>query len=337
MNLRLPPCKVREPLIRVRPVPVLPDAAVWLKGCQLPKRLAVGFSGGVDSTALLLSLCETGHKVIAWHVDHGWRDDSARDADILGRQLNAWGIEFYSARIDIPPTRNREAAARNARYAQFLHWSGMQRIRTLCLAHHRDDQAETVCMRMLQGSGVAGCTGMKYERKLNHLRIIRPLLQVPKSVLQTTLRQADVDWLEDVSNQDTTLMRNHIRHDLFPGMRKAGVDPATLFGRWQQQASRLVKLLDVQASVAGIRKRNGMVSVSWNVWREMPGPVRASVLQRMMGALFGEGVVLGRRHIKLAEAWLQKGGQGGIDLSRCRLSHQGESLHLSAAGVSLHR
>lgn len=317
-------------------VPILPQAAVWLKNCQLPERLAVGFSGGADSTALLLALHHAGHEVIAWHVDHGWRADSAREADALRRQMDIWGIEFYSADVDAISANNREATARKARYVQFARWAKAQGIKTLCLAHHRDDQAETVCMRMLQGAGVAGCAGMRPVRELEHLSVVRPLLRVLKSALKAALRQAGVRWLEDASNRDTTLMRNHIRHHLFPHIRKNGVDPSDLFCRWQIQASLLSVMLNEQASAAGIQQRQGVVSMSWNIWREMPGPVRACVLQHMIAMLFSEGVVLGRRHIELAESWLRKGGRGGIDLSRCRLSHRGEGLQLSTAEVSLH-
>jgi len=318
-------------------IPDIPQAVSWLKGCRLPERLAVGFSGGSDSTALLLALHHAGHKVIAWHIDHGWHTDSAKEATTLRRQMGIWGIEFHSASVDATSASNREATARKARHVQFALWAKAQGIKTLCLAHHRDDQAETVCMRMLQGAGVTGCAGMRPVWELDHLSIVRPLLRVPKAALKAALRQAGVQWLEDASNRDTTLMRNHIRHHLFPYIRKNGVDPADLFCRWQMQASRLAVILNGQASVVEIQQRQGVVSMSWNTWREMPGPVRACVLQHMMSMLFGEGVVLGRRHIELAESWLRKGGRRGIDLSRCRLSHRGEGLQLSAAEVSLHR
>jgi len=318
-------------------VPVLPHAVTWLKDYRLPERLAVGFSGGADSTALLLALHHAGHEVIAWHVDHGWRADSAREADALRRQMDVWGIEFHSASVDATSASNREAIARKARHAQFALWAKAQGIRTLCLAHHRDDQAETVCMRMLQGAGVTGCAGMQPVWELDHLSIVRPLLRVPKSALKAALRQAGVRWLEDASNRDTTLMRNHIRLHLFPYIQKNGVDPSDLFGRWQMQASRLAVILNEQARAAGIQQRPGVVSMSWDAWQKMPIPVRACVLQHMMATLFGEGVALGRRHIELAESWLRKGGREGIDLSRCRLSHRGEDLQLSAAKVSLHR
>ncbi|MDQ6958758.1 MAG: tRNA lysidine(34) synthetase TilS [Mariprofundaceae bacterium] len=318
-------------------VPLLSQAVAWLDDCRLPERLAVGFSGGADSTALLLALHHAGHEVIAWHVDHGWRADSAREADVLRQQMDIWGIEFHSASVNATSASNREATARKARHVQFALWAEAQGIRTLCLAHHRDDQAETVCMRMLQGAGVAGCAGMQPVWELGHLSIVRPLLRVSKSMLKAALRQANVRWLEDASNRDTTLMRNHIRHHLFPYIQKNGIDPSDLFCRWQMQASRLAVILNRQASAAGIQQRQGVVSMSWNIWREMPVSVRACVLQRMIAMLFGGGVVLGRRHIELAESWLRKGGRGGIDLTRCRLSHRGKDLQLSAAEVSLYR
>jgi len=328
-------------LLTAKPIaesmPFLPQAAMWLKDLRFSERLAVGFSGGADSTALLLALHSMGHEVVAWHVDHGWHVDSTRESDVLSRQAQTWGIEFHSADVCAASDRNREAVARKARYAQFARWAQAQGIHTLCLAHHRDDQAETVCMRMLQGAGVAGCAGMRPERQLDQLRILRPLLHVPQSELKEALLRADVGWLEDASNRDTTLLRNHVRHHLFLYMRKRGVDPVNLFGRWQAQASRFAALLDAQVGAVGIQQNPGRVSVSWNTWKNMPRPVRACVLQRMMTMLFGEGVVLGRRHIELAEAWLQKEGRGGIDLSRCRLSHRGEGLHLSTVEVSLAR
>lgn len=320
-----------------KPVSFLPQTAMWLKNSRLPERLAVGFSGGVDSTALLLALHDRGHQVVAWHVDHGWHADSAREADELSRKAHIWGIEFYSASIRTALDRNREAAARRARYAQFTLWAQAQGIQALCLAHHRDDQAETVCMRMLQGAGVSGCAGMRSVRELESLRIVRPLLHVSKCELKEMLIRADIGWLEDSSNLDATLMRNHIRHHLFPCIQKNSIDPANLFSRWQMQASRVAALLDAQANTIEVKRGQGEISVLWDEWKNLPCPVRACVLQRMAAALFNEGVVLGRRHIELVEAWLKKDGRGGLDLSRCRLSHQGKGLHLAASAVRLHR
>jgi len=319
----------------VHPAPFLPQAACWLTHQHFPRRVAVGFSGGADSTALLLAMHSMGYQVIAWHVDHGWHVDSARQAAILREKVGAWGIEFHAAGVRAPLAGNREAGARKARYAQFVTWAIEQNVSVLCLAHHDNDQAETVCMRMLQGAGVAGCAGIKREREFHGLRLVRPLLHVPKSSLRNALRQTSVAWLEDASNRDTTLMRNHIRHRLFPCMRQHGVNPVKLYNRWQVQALHLATRLDEEAGCLEIQHRQGMASVRWNAWCELRKSVRAYVLQRMMATVFGEGRVLGRRHIELAEHWRHTGGHGGIDLCRCRLSHNGKNLHLSTAEVRL--
>ena len=315
--------------------PLLHESAQWLDGITLPHRLAVGFSGGADSTALLLALVAAGHEVVAWHVDHGWHAASASVADDLQTRLAGWGIEFHRARVQVDTGRNREAAARHARFACFSTWALEQGISTLCLAQQRNDQAETVCMRLLQGAGPAGSAGMRDERLWQGLRIVRPLLHIGRREIETLLNRHGVGWVEDASNRDTTLLRNRIRLDLFPAMRKAGCDPVELFGRWQAQAGKLSARLDVLADRVALHERDGSAVVAWEDWRSSPAAVRAVLLQRMNACLFGEGAVLGRRHILLAEEWRRKGGRSGIDLSGCRLFRSSENLHLARAQVSL--
>ncbi|MDQ6972246.1 MAG: tRNA lysidine(34) synthetase TilS [Mariprofundaceae bacterium] len=315
--------------------PVLSDAADWLEGQSLPRRLAVGYSGGADSTALLLALLTRGHEVLAWHVDHGWHADSAAQADALAARARAWGVEFHQARVKPHTARNREAEARKARFGQFALWAAGQGVDTLCLAQQRDDQSETVCMRMLQGAGVAGCCGMRQRRDWQGLHIIRPLLHVGRQELSRALRDAGVQWYEDASNRDTTLLRNRIRHQFFPAMRRNGIEPDELFGRWQKQASRLSERLNREADVVPIHVSKSGIELSWESWQQSSRAVRAVLLQRMNARLFGEGRVLGRRHIMLAEKWREHGGHRGIDLSGCRLSRCSGRLHLAPAPVRL--
>lgn len=317
---------------------LLPEAECWLGGAELPETLAVAWSGGGDSTALLLALHACGYDVRAWHVDHGWHADSAGQAETLRQRAAAWRIPFHSARIDTSLTANREAEARYARYRQFALWHAEQGIDALCLAHHLDDQAETVCMRMLQGAGAGGCRGMRGERSMaGGLRLLRPLLHVPKCELEASLQRAGVVWLEDASNRDTSLLRNHIRHRLFPAMQGREVDPARLWLRWQHQAERIAGQLDREADTVPLERRPDSVTVAWGEWAYRSAPVRACVLQRMMRALFGGGASLGRRHIVLVERWMAEGGRGGVDLSRSRLSRRDGFLRLDTVEASLCR
>jgi tRNA(Ile)-lysidine synthase len=311
--------------------PLLPEAAAWLADADLPDELAVAWSGGADSTALLLALMAQGHRVRAWHIDHGWRPGSAAEARWLGQLARRWGLSFHCACSPMASTRNREAEAREFRYRQFAGWAEAQGVGALCLGHQREDQAETVCLRMLQGAGPHGMRGMAAVRGQGELRLHRPLLHVSRGALRQALSQAGVAWLEDASNADVSLWRNRIRHRLFPAMQAAGVDPWRLYRRWGEQAARLALGIDAGLASVPLAQAADRVSVAWSDWAALSPPLRACLLQRMMRMLFGPGVVAGRRHIRMVEAWTVRGGAGGLDLSRSRLHRQRGRLQLASA------
>ena len=309
-----------------------PIFQTWLadSGVVIPHRVVAAWSGGADSTALLLALKLTGFDVQAWHVDHGWRASSAHEAQQLSAWAQAWAIPFRMGRLADAPATNREAHARQGRYALFEAWSRQSGIDTLCLGHHRNDQAETVCMRMLQGAGPGGCRGMQRERRMGGLRLVRPLLHVPGEQLKHVLRAAGVSWFEDPSNRDETLWRNKIRRRLFPCMARQGVEPVDLFLRWQQQAVRVDAALDRAAGRLLQAADDGGFCL-WRAWQTATPAVRARLLQRGVRQLLGDGITPGRRHIELVEIWTQQGGRGGIDLSACRLERRKDRLHLKKA------
>ncbi len=306
----------------------------WLEHADispLPHKLAVGWSGGADSTALLLALKEAGHDVQAWHVDHGWRDSSEQEAELLRAKAASWGITYINARLAPPSGKNREAEARLGRLTQFQSWSHATGISTICLAQHLDDQAETVCMRLLQGAGAGGCQGMRRERLFGELRIVRPLLHVPVQDLRQALIDAGITWFEDPSNRDMRIWRNRIRHQLFPRMEKAGISPQRLFLRWQQQAYTLIQRIDQETDLLWHNRaqhEHNMITIPWLAWNSCSSVIRARLLQRMMAELLGDGITPGRRHIELVETWTIKSGRGGLDLSRCRLYRIRGYLHL---------
>jgi len=317
----------------------LPAARGWLNDSdlagKLPPRLAVGWSGGADSTALLLALKQAGFDVQAWHVDHGWHDASARETSLLAERARAWDVPFVHASLSERPDTNREAQARQGRYRLFARFAAGQGVDALCLGHHLDDQAETVCMRMLQGGGVYGCRGMAPVRRMAGLTLYRPLLHLRRATLRQALVAAGVTWLEDASNADASLWRNHIRHHLFPAMQGAGSEPAALFLRWQRQAMRLADTIDAGLRDLHPEADEAGYSIPWSEWASLPLPMRMQAVQRLMATLFGEGHVLGRRHLELIERWRVHGGHGGLDLSRCRLSRRDGRLHLGASLATL--
>jgi len=314
--------------------PHLSQAESWLETSNLahhlPQRIAVGWSGGVDSTALLLALHHAGLQVQAWHVDHAWHTKSSDDAQWLSKLAESWHIPFLSQRLTEAPTSNREAHARRGRYQAFQFMAKETGVDAIALGHHGDDQAETVCMRMLQGAGVMGCRGISSQSCRNGLNIYRPFLHVRRQALQAALEGAGISYIHDASNDDMSLWRNRIRLALFPKMLATGINPYELFMGWQKQAVTLAKVLNGEADTIDLHVTGLACSILWYDWQNLSQAVRAEVLQRMASSVLGKGVVFGRRHIELIEFWQKRGGRGGLDLSACRLSHRGRYLHLES-------
>ncbi len=181
--------------------------------------IAVGVSGGPDSMALLILLDEwalrRGGSVLAMTVDHGLRPDSAAEAS----QVAIWAADRGIAHVTLiwagaKPTAGIQAAARVARYDLLADACASRGILNLALAHHANDQAETVLFRQDRGSGPAGLAGMASSRSLGAVRLIRPLLAVPKTALTATCRQVAQAYIEDPSNSADRYARTALRRRL---------------------------------------------------------------------------------------------------------------------------
>ncbi len=303
----------------------------WPNTRKQPKRLAIAWSGGIDSTALLLALKTKGFDVLAWHIDHAWSVGSADQAKQLQMLAEGWGIPFFTKRLR-KPEQNMEAESRRFRYAAFAELAEETDCFDLALGHHKGDQAETVCMRLLQGAGVAGCQGMLAYRQQGELHLWRPLLQTDKKELQDYLRQQGVGWLEDPSNKDCNLWRNKIRHKLLPKMLDYNVHSELLFLRIQVQATRLNRMINALVDHVDIVRVDtceaDFCKVNWLQWQQQQKPVQVHLLQKMLGILFADGKVLGRRHFVAIDQWQQHGARGWVSLSGCCLYRQGEYLCL---------
>lgn len=185
-------------------------------GFERQPRLAIGVSGGADSIALAL-LCqdwvrERGGVVLALTVDHGLRTEAAAEAALVGERLAARGIAHAVLRWEGgKPVTGIQAAAREARARLLAARCREEGILHLALAHHRDDQAETVLLRLARGSGVDGLAGMAPWRAQGDVRVIRPLLEVGHDRLVATCRAAGIDWVEDPSNANPAFARGRLR------------------------------------------------------------------------------------------------------------------------------
>ncbi|MBO4379277.1 MAG: tRNA lysidine(34) synthetase TilS [Clostridia bacterium] len=180
----------------------------------------VGLSGGADSVALLCALArsrENGMHISAVHVDHGLRESSANDAAFCRKLCRELDVPLKVIRVSVPGEGSVEAAAREARYNAFHDAMKELNADTLVLAHHADDQAETVLMHLLYGTGTGGLSGMREYKT----PVWRPLLGYRHAELETALQEIGQAWCEDETNSDTAYTRNYIRHCVMPQIEKA--------------------------------------------------------------------------------------------------------------------
>lgn len=187
----------------------------------------VAVSGGSDSMALLDIIAKLssslGIRVAAAHLNHGIRPsrETALDLKVIRTVTNAHGIQLVTGKVNVRAEAKKtkeslETAARNARY-RFLA-SVAKKIKATCVAtaHTRDDQAETILMRLLRGTGPDGLAGISRKTTYNGLLMIRPLLDISKAELRTYLGERSLVWHEDSTNSDTVHFRNRVRNEILP-------------------------------------------------------------------------------------------------------------------------
>ncbi len=191
----------------------------------------VAVSGGADSMALLHGLHavntmrDCGWRLHVAHLDHGLRGDSPQAAEFVQQIASDLGLPCSARERNVHDLSQSagtsiEEAARNARYAFLEDVARQQRLQTVAVAHHADDQAETVLHRILRGTGLTGLAGIPERRPIREdgdIEIVRPLLTLRRSDLLAYLHRKRLSWLEDATNQDIhAATRNRIRHDLLP-------------------------------------------------------------------------------------------------------------------------
>ena len=180
----------------------------------------VGFSGGIDSTVLLYLLKKyfVSHTIIAIHCNHGiskFADSWQQHCSDVARELN---VEIISVGLNLDENLSVELQARELRRECFVKYipSGS----SLFLAHHLNDQIETVLYRLIRGTGIDGAAGIKEHTQLKGINIYRPLLNLRKEELTTFAQEKKLKWIEDPSNQEQTIDRNYIRGTLLPSIIK---------------------------------------------------------------------------------------------------------------------
>ena len=215
---------------------------------QAGERVVVGVSGGTDSVALLALLVRLRDAVgcpelqVA-HVHHGWRGaDAEADATFVIELAARWHVPASVERVDAlgyasAASLSPEDAARRVRYDALARVAHRCHARVIAVGHTRDDQAETVLMRLVRGSGLAGTAGIPVTRSLEECRVVRPLLGVWREELRRFLDEEGLTARQDATNDDTTFLRNRVRRELLPLLARAyNPQIKDTLARWAEEA-----------------------------------------------------------------------------------------------------
>ncbi|WP_441238430.1 tRNA lysidine(34) synthetase TilS [Bradyrhizobium sp. 930_D9_N1_4] len=278
-------------------------------GLRSAPALVLAVSGGPDSVALMWLAARwqrsfaRGPRLLVVTVDHGLRPEAAREAREVKRLATGLGLTHRTLRWrDAKPKTGLPAAAREARYrllAQAARAAGASHVLT---AHTRDDQAETLLMRMLRGSGLAGLSAMARVTERDGIVLTRPLLDVPKSQLIATLKRAGLGFADDPTNRDMRFTRPRLRA-LLPQLAAEGGDSRSL-ARLAARLSRANAAVEVMtdgaerflqlrtrgdAPQAGGRRFEAQTFFEAEAFALLPEEVRLRLLLRAVNSLGHEG------------------------------------------------
>lgn len=187
-----------------------------------PAQLAVAFSGGLDSTVLLHATIKAHGKknVHAFHVHHGIQKEADQWQAHCKAVAKKLGCHFDTRNVKLNKQSNIESQARNLRYEALTEMCQAHKIQDLLLAHHLDDQAETVLIQLMRGAGLPGLSAMPQVKSKELIHLWRPFLNMRRKDLEIYAKEHQLTWIEDPSNQDESYRRNAIRKSILPTLEK---------------------------------------------------------------------------------------------------------------------
>ena len=233
--------------------------------------LLSALSGGADSTALLLWLLEKGCKVEAVHCNFHLRgEESDRDEHFCQELCRKLGVKLHIVHFDTVTFaqmhhQSIETAARNLRYRYFLDLACDIDADGICVAHNRNDQAETLLMNLVRGAGIHGLTGMKRERTVywrgRKVSVIRPLLDVSRKEIVRFLNERNQTWVTDSTNLETDATRNKLRLEVIPLLEN--INPSAI-ANIADACIRLQTVEKVYDAEIGEGRKRVLGNMPWN-------------------------------------------------------------------------
>ncbi len=239
------------------------------------RKFLIGLSGGLDSVVLLHAMARlrdqqgADFQLRALHINHQLQDQAQSWEQHCSSLCEKLGVEFTSIKVEISGSSGLENAAREARYREFE--TTLLQDEELLLAHHRDDQMETLLLRLVRGSGSRGLSGIPRSRPLGVSKLLRPLLDIDSAELQSYAESEQLVWVEDHSNKDQAFDRNHCRHSLlpliearWPGYRESWSKSAALASESETllQELAVIDLAAIVTESASVVSQEGLLALS---------------------------------------------------------------------------
>lgn len=299
----------------------------------LDGNVALGVSGGADSTALLFliqSLVKNNDAVTVLTVDHGLRPQSASEAKSVGDLAGRFGLRHVTLQwLGEKPASDIQAAARDARYDLMTNWCLRNKTPCLMVAHTLDDQAETFLLRLARGSGVDGLSAMAPVTRVNDIQLIRPLLAFRKLRLEETLAKAGIGWIEDPSNESDRYARVRMRA-IMPLLEKEGLTAERLSATADRMASAKGALVEATALLENKAVRvneAGCVVLSTAAMAQAPAEIGLRLLAEICQSVGGNRYRPRFERLQRAYETIVSGAIGkGTTLSGCRIVPAPETL-----------
>ncbi|RKN65759.1 tRNA lysidine(34) synthetase TilS [Paenibacillus ginsengarvi] len=290
-------------------------------------RIVVAVSGGPDSMALLHVLFLLAPKfrfeLMACHINHGFRpEESEREAEVVAAFAGRLGIPCEIGRFDLPAYiaetgLNAQVAAREKRYAYLHETAERYGANKIALAHHADDQAETVMMRVLRGTGPSGLSGMAVRRTEKKVELIRPFLRIYKSEIERHCDVSGIPVCRDSSNVSRKYFRNVVRLDVLPYLQ-------TYNEKLPESLNRLAEMMRAEDDwmeaetkarfdeLVALERKEGRVECSLvaNRFAALPVALQRRLIKLILNYVFSENDLADYERIEtIREAIVREGGR----------------------------
>lgn len=284
--------------------------------------VVVGLSGGADSVALLEMLCSLREsmkfRLAAVHVHHGIRLEAGEDADFCRRLCMEKQVDFFLEYVNVPELAkdlglSLEEAGRNARYQLFEAYRRKLNMDVIAVAHHQNDQAETMLFQLFRGSGLRGLAGMSPIRGT----IIRPLLAVTREEIEEYLQEKNLCYVTDATNASTEYARNKVRHRIIPVGEEISAGAVEHMSRTAGQLREVLDFMEQQAR-AFLKEHgtecDGELQVSVEALSGVHPALQKMIITEAVARTFRSRKDITEKHVQSILSLLSKNGEKKICL-----------------------